>query len=82
MLRAGVTALDTATKRRFARLIAFDLRIGREASPVSVAAQRLARSLARSFEIGRPELGLFVPPSPMEWTVAAAPDLPLADAFS
>lgn len=82
MLRAGVTTLDPATKRRFARLIAFDLRIAGEASPVSVAAQRLARSLARSFEIGRPELALFDPPSPMEWEVASAPDIPSAEAVS
>ncbi len=59
--------LDPALKRRFARLIAFDLRMGSEVSPVSVAAQRLAQSLARSFESGTVELALFVPPTPMEW---------------
>lgn len=80
MLRAGVTTLDPTVKRRFARLIAFDLRIAGEASPVSVAAQRLARSLARAFEIGKPELALFDPPSPMEWAVAGAPDLDSARA--
>lgn len=63
----GVDALDPQLKRRFARLIAFDLRIGGEASPVSVAAQRLAQSLAASFETGRPSLALFEPPAPMEW---------------
>lgn len=62
-----VEALDPPLKRRFARLIAFDLRIGGEASPVSVAAQRLAQSLAQSFETGRPALTLFDPPSPIEW---------------
>src|SRR6185312_8233906 len=40
----GVDALDPQLKRRFAQLIAFDLRIEGEASPVSVAAQRLAQS--------------------------------------
>lgn len=79
MSEAGVTALSPATKRRFARLIAFDLSISGETSPVSVAAQRLARSLARSFETGGPELALFDPPSPMEWAVASAPDLSLAE---
>ena len=74
MLRAGVTGLDPATKRVFARLIAFDLRIAGEASPVSVAAQRLARSLARAFETGRPELALFDPPSPIEWASLGATD--------
>ena len=33
-------------------MIAFDLRIGGEASPVSIAAVRLAPSLARAFETG------------------------------
>lgn len=74
MLRAGVTTLDPTVKRRFARLIAFDLRIAGEASPVSVAAQRLARSLARAFETGRPELALFDPPSPVQWAVIGTPD--------
>jgi CRISPR-associated protein Cas1 len=67
MAGQGVEMLDPPLKRRFARLIAFDLRIGGEASPVSVAAQRLAQSLARSFETGRPDLQLFDPPTPMEW---------------
>lgn len=67
MIGEGVEALDPAAKRRFARLIAFDVRIGGETSPVSVAAQRLAQSLARAFETGRPELTLFDPPSPIEW---------------
>ncbi len=71
---AGVEALEPAVKRRFARLIAFDLRIGDEASPVSVAAQRLARSLARAFESGRPDLVLFDPPSPVEWAAVTSPD--------
>lgn len=74
MVRAGVNALDPTVKRRFARLIAFDVRIQGETSPVSVAAQRLARSLARSFEIGRPDLALFDAPTPMEWAAAGALD--------
>lgn len=67
MVAEGIEALDPACKRRMARLIAFDLRIAGEASPVSVAAQRLAQTLARSFETGHPELALFAPPLPMEW---------------
>lgn len=80
MLGQGVEALDPELKRRFARLIAFDVRIGEEASPVSVAAQRLAQSLARSFETGVAELTLFVPPSRDEWMTLAAPLDPLFDA--
>lgn len=72
MIAEGVDELSPPAKRRFARLIAFDLRIGGEASPVSVAAQRLAQSLAQSFVTGSAELALFTPPSPMEW--AALPN--------
>lgn len=67
LAKQGIDTLDPATKRRFARLIAVDLRIGGEASPVSVATVRLAQSLARSFETGRTELALFEPPTPIEW---------------
>ncbi|WP_298398065.1 type II CRISPR-associated endonuclease Cas1 [Sphingobium sp.] len=63
----GVATLDPPIKRRLAQLIAFDLRIGGEASPVSIAAVRLAQSLARAFESGRPNLQLFDPPVPIEW---------------
>lgn len=74
MIAHGVEKLDPPLKRRFARLIAFDLRVGGEASPVSVAAQRLAQSLARSFETGVAELVLFDPPSPIEWAALARVD--------
>lgn len=70
----GIVTLDPALKRRFARLIAFDLRIGGEASPVALAAVRLAQSLARAFESGRPLLTLFEPPTPIEWAALAAID--------
>jgi len=73
MIGQGVEALDPSLKRRFARLIAFDLRLGGEVSPVSVAAQRLAQSLARSFETGTADLALFDPPTPMEWAALARP---------
>lgn len=74
MVAEGVDGLDPPLKRRFARLIAFDLRIAGEASPVSVAAQRLAQSLARAFETGRAELSLFDPPTAMEWAMLARID--------
>jgi len=72
----GIDTLDPPLKRRFARLIAFDLRIGGEASPVSIAAQRLAQSLAQSFESGRPALALFEPPSAIEWGALSRPEEP------
>jgi CRISP-associated protein Cas1 len=74
MLSCGIDTLDPALKRRFARLIAFDLRIAGEASPVSIAAVRLAQSLARAFETGRPTLALFDPPTPIEWSTLARLD--------
>lgn len=73
MIGEGVEALEPVHKRRFARLIAFDLRIMGEASPVSLAAARLAQSVARAFESGRPTLALFEPPSPIEWAALVAP---------
>lgn len=68
MTAQGVETLDPALKRRFARLIAFGLRVEGELSPVSLAAGRLAHSLARAFELGRPTLAVFDPPTPIEWS--------------
>jgi CRISPR-associated protein Cas1 len=74
MTREGIETLDPSMKRRFARLIAFDLRIGGEASPVSMAAVRLAQSLSRSFETSRAELTLFDTPTAIEWAAAGKVD--------
>lgn len=73
LLSEGVEDLAPPVKRRFARLIAFDVRVGGEVSPVSVAAQRLAQSLTRAFETGRPHLALFDPPAPAEWALVGRP---------
>ncbi len=67
LVARGFDTLDPGLKRRFARLIAFDLRVGGETSPMSIAAVRLAQSLARAFETGRPSLAIFSPPTPLEW---------------
>lgn len=67
MASEGIGVLDPAIKRRFARMIAFNVRLGGETSPISMAAARLAQSLARAFETGRAELALFEPPTPIEW---------------
>lgn len=67
MMRKGITRLDPAQKRRFARLIALDLRIAGETSPVSIAAVRMAQSLGKAFETGRPDLLLFDPPGALDW---------------
>lgn len=68
MRQEGIAALDPTQKRRFARLISFDLHLAGETSPVSIAATRLAQSLARAFETGRPDLILFEPPTAIEWS--------------
>lgn len=74
MVERGIDTLDPAHKRSFARLIAYDLPIAGERSPVSVAAVRLAQSLARAFETGRPSLALFDPPALPDWQALARPD--------
>ncbi len=74
MLGSGIDTLTPASKRHFARLIAFDLRIDGDLSPVSQAAVRLAQSLARAFESGRPSLQVFEPPTPIEWAGLARID--------
>lgn len=74
MMCDGVTDLGPPQKRRFARLIAFDLRVAGETSPVSMAAARLAQSLAKAFETGRPDLLLFDPPTAIEWRALGRPD--------
>lgn len=68
MITRGVETLDPTLKRRFARLIAFDLRLDGERSPMALSAGRMAQSLARAFQSGRPTLTIFDPPTPVEWT--------------
>ena len=68
MMDEGIEELDPAGKRRMARLIGFDLRVAGESSPASVAAQRLAQSIARAFQVGRPDILLFEAPTRMEWS--------------
>lgn len=70
----AAASLTPTIKRIFARLIAFDLPVGDDMSPVSQAAIRLAQSLARSYETGQPALTLFTPPSPMEWGSLMRPE--------
>lgn len=72
MIANGASELTPPLKRRFAQLIAFDLRLAGEISPVSLAAVRLAQSLAVAFETGRPTLNLFEPPGALEWAALVA----------
>lgn len=67
MVDEGVDAVTSEAKLRLARLIGHDVRIGGNVSPVSVACQRLAQSLARSFEDRKQALMLFDPPDALSW---------------
>lgn len=67
MVQEGVESVTADAKRRLARLIGEDVHLAGAISPVSVAAQRLAQSLARSFEERKPLLALFDPPDSLAW---------------
>lgn len=67
MVATGIDAVTPASKKPLAHLIGADLSLDGAVSPVSVAAQRLAASLARSFETGTAALTLFDPPDPLAW---------------
>ncbi len=67
----GVASVDSDCKARLTALIAADLDLEGASSPVSVAAQRLAQSLAASFENNDLSLALFAPPSPLSWASIA-----------
>jgi CRISP-associated protein Cas1 len=63
----GFDAVEPATKRAFAGLIAVDLPGADGTTTVTVAAQRLAQSLARAFETGdAAALAPPLPPTPIE----------------
>lgn len=67
----GDTELYGSTKARLASLLSADLDLQGSTTPASVAIQRLAQSLAASFEKGRVELALFQPPAPRAWNAIA-----------
>lgn len=67
LVNEGQDVLDGATKARLAALLATDVDLAGMTSPLSVAIQRLAQSLAASFELGRLSLALFTPPTALGW---------------
>ncbi|MBL0924484.1 MAG: type II CRISPR-associated endonuclease Cas1 [Sphingomonadaceae bacterium] len=71
MMDEGTKEVDRAAKSRLAALISADLDLMGATSPVSVAAQRLAQSLAASFESGLLALAIFDPPPPLAWSAIA-----------
>lgn len=71
MATEGAGEVDSGAKARLAALISADLGLQGMTSPVSVAAQRLAQSLAGSFESGTLALALFDTPDPLQWSAIA-----------
>lgn len=67
----GENSVTAEVKRALANLLALDLPTSAGISPLSVCIQKLATSLARSFESGRTELELPLPPRALDLTVLA-----------
>ena len=63
---AGLTEVTPDVKSALTQITAYDLTVEEQTSPLSVAVNRLAHSLAMSFETGKATLALPVPPSPIE----------------
>jgi CRISP-associated protein Cas1 len=71
MIDEGATEVDRDAKARLAALISADVELAGATSPVTVAAQRLAQSLAASFESKTLALALFNTPQPLAWNAIA-----------
>ncbi|HEY9090732.1 type II CRISPR-associated endonuclease Cas1 [Parasphingorhabdus sp.] len=71
MIEEGAPEVDKRAKARLAALTAADLDLQGTTSPVSICGQRLAQSLAASFENGKLSLTLFSPPDPLGWSAIA-----------
>jgi CRISPR-associated protein Cas1 len=68
LIDEGAGEVDSPAKQRLTALISADVELMGATSPVSVAAQRLAQSLAASFESGTLSLALFNAPTPLAWS--------------
>ncbi len=66
IVKARGTQVDTEAKQALARLIATDLPLGENITPVSVALNKLAISLGQSFEAGKLALALPSTPDPLK----------------
>jgi CRISPR-associated protein Cas1 len=62
----GAEDVDREVKRKLAESLSLDLATARGTTPVSTCLERLALSLAASFESGKPELDLPEPALPLE----------------
>ena len=66
LIDAGCNDVTPEAKNALTRITAFDLSMDDQMSPLSVAANRLAHSVATSFETGKAKLAVPRPPSPIE----------------
>lgn len=66
LIENGDAEISPATKQSLAEIMTFDVRIGEERSPISVAVLKLAQSFARSCENEALSLALPAPPSPLD----------------
>jgi CRISP-associated protein Cas1 len=71
MIDEGAGEVDKAAKARLAAIVAADLDLQGSTSPVTICAQRLAQTLAASFENGKLSLALFCEPDPLSWSAIA-----------
>ena len=63
LVAQGIDTVTPDVKSTLARITAFDLSVDQQTSPLNVAANRLAHSLATSFESGKVNLSLPAAPS-------------------
>ncbi|MXP25449.1 type II CRISPR-associated endonuclease Cas1 [Altererythrobacter indicus] len=72
MTSSGDSELNGLAKARLAALLSADLDMQGSNTPVIVAMQRLAQSLAMSFEQKKQNLTLFQPLTPLAWNAVAS----------
>ncbi|HWA91148.1 MAG TPA: type II CRISPR-associated endonuclease Cas1 [Rhizomicrobium sp.] len=63
----GAQDVSPDVKRKLAEVVSLDMATARGTTPVSTCLERLALSLAASFEAGKPALDLPEPALPLEW---------------
>jgi CRISPR-associated protein Cas1 len=67
----GIDEVTREAKHDLARLTAMDMRTDKGRTPLGTCVERLALSVARSFEVGRVELDLPLAPLPLEFPAVA-----------
>lgn len=68
LIDAGISEVTPEAKRRLASIIAMDLKVDGQMTPLTVAVRRLAHSLVVSFRERRPTLTIFDAPDQTAWS--------------